>query len=121
MFLKQIMFNLLSNAVKFTPDGGKIRVSGQTQRSADGAAWVTVSVADTGAGLRPEQLDRLFTPFLQMESSKYSSGEGTGLGLSITRRLVELHGGRVRAESAGPGEGSTFHFTLPVTGLSTGS
>jgi signal transduction histidine kinase len=119
-FLKQVMFNLLSNAVKFTPDGGKIRVNGKTQSSADGSAWVTISVADTGVGLRPEQLERLFTPFLQLESSKYSSAEGTGLGLSITRRLVELHGGTVRAESAGPGQGSTFHFTLPVAGPPAG-
>ena len=116
--LKQVMFNLLSNAVKFTPDGGRIRVKGQRQVSADGSAWVTIGVADTGSGLKPEQLERLFTPFLQLEGTNYSPAEGTGLGLSITRRFVELHGGTIRAESAGPGKGSTFTFTLPVAGPS---
>ena len=106
--LKQIMFNLLSNAIKFTPRGGAVRVSLQER---DG--WVTVSVADTGKGIKAEDIPKLFQPFTQLESAYTKEYEGTGLGLALTRRLVELHGGRIWVESEF-GLGSRFSFTLPL-------
>ena len=119
--LKQVLYNLLANAVKFTPDGGRISVSaGLRQEAAGGNGGgsqpvVQVTVSDTGIGLAPENLARIFNPFEQVESSKSRRFQGTGLGLSLTRQLVELHQGRIWAESAGEGQGATFHFTLPAT------
>ncbi|MFC1836310.1 ATP-binding protein [Thermodesulfobacteriota bacterium] len=106
--LKQIMFNLLSNASKFTPDGGEIRL---TAGKEDGQLIVTVS--DTGTGIDPKDQERIFAEFEQVDSSFGRSHEGTGLGLALTRRLVELHGGRISVESEGQGKGSTFTFTMP--------
>ena len=73
-----------------------------------------VSVQDTGIGIAPEDLERIFNTFEQVESSAARQFDGTGLGLALSRRLVELHGGRIRAESDGTGRGSRFVFTLPV-------
>jgi signal transduction histidine kinase len=105
--LRQVVFNLLSNAVKFTPPGGRIDVS--AQRS-DGV--VEVSVADSGSGIGPDDLDLIFEEFQQARGDSKPQ-EGTGLGLPLSRKFVELHGGRLWAESA-VGSGSTFRFTLPV-------
>jgi signal transduction histidine kinase len=105
--LRQVVFNLLSNAVKFTPQGGRIEVSASP---ADG--FVEVAVADTGSGIAPEDLALVFEEFQQAGDSGKRT-EGTGLGLPLSRRFVELHGGRLWAESV-PGKGSTFRFTLPV-------
>jgi signal transduction histidine kinase len=105
--VKQVVFNLLSNAVKFTPAGGAVHVSAA---QADGE--VRVSVADTGPGIAPEDHDRIFEEFQQTEAG-IEQREGTGLGLALSKRLIELHGGRVWVESA-VGKGSTFVFTLPV-------
>lgn len=105
--IRQVIFNLLSNAVKFTPVGGAVDVS--TAR-VNGEVWV--SVADTGPGLRPEDHERIFEEFQQAEAGK-ELREGTGLGLALSKRLVELHGGRIWVDSE-PGQGSTFVFTLPV-------
>ncbi len=105
--LRQVVFNLLSNAVKFTPPGGRIDVSA---KQADG--FVEVAVADTGSGIAPEDLELVFEEFQQAGDSGKRT-EGTGLGLPLSRRFVELHGGRLWAESV-PGRGSTFRFTLPV-------
>ena len=111
--LKQIMFNLLSNAVKFTPDGGTITVEGRQEKDD-----LIVAVSDTGIGIKHEYLERVFGKFEQMDSSLARQQEGTGLGLALTRRLVELHGGRIWAESEGEGNGSTFTFMIPIgTGL----
>ena len=122
--LKQIMYNLLSNAVKFTPDGGKIQVSADRLLDSDMKTrglpeeqqgdWVEVSVCDTGIGLKKENLERIFNAFEQVESSASKRFQGTGLGLSLTKRLVELHGGKISAESQGEGKGSTFRFVIPV-------
>ena len=131
--LKQIIYNLLSNAVKFTPDGGEIRLS---SRLADNKKiidqiesipcrlsaadvelhqdWAQVSVEDTGIGFKSEDADRIFSPFEQVESSRSRKFQGTGLGLSLTRQFVELHGGRIWAESEGKGRGSTFHLVIPI-------
>jgi PAS domain S-box-containing protein len=105
----QVLFNLLNNAWKFTPPGGAITV--ETRREGGEAV---VRVRDTGAGLRPEDIPRLFRPFTQVHDTMERTRGGTGLGLYICRGIVELHGGRIWAESEGPGRGATFTFTLPL-------
>jgi signal transduction histidine kinase len=105
--IKQVIFNLLSNAVKFTPTGGAVDVS-----AAQVNGEVMVSVADTGPGLAPEDHERIFEEFQQAEAG-VEQREGTGLGLALSKRLVELHGGRIWVDSE-LGKGSTFVFTLPA-------
>ncbi|HLB17895.1 MAG TPA: HAMP domain-containing sensor histidine kinase [Gaiellaceae bacterium] len=106
--IRQILFNLLSNAIKFTPAGGRIDVSAAR---VDGE--IQLAVADTGPGIAPDDLDRIFQEFQQTEVGA-KQHEGTGLGLALSKRLVELHGGRIWVESE-VGVGSRFVFTLPVT------
>ncbi|MDE2180368.1 MAG: GAF domain-containing protein [candidate division NC10 bacterium] len=108
--LKQILFNLLSNAVKFTPDGGRVTV---TAKTAPGE-FVDIAVADTGLGIKPEDLPRLFQEFVRLDTAIAQHAEGTGLGLALTKRLVELHGGTIAAVSEGEGRGSTFTVRLPL-------
>ena len=105
--IRQVIFNLLSNAVKFTPADGSVDV-----RSTQVNGEVRVSVADTGPGIAAEDQERIFEEFQQTEVG-VRQREGTGLGLALSKRLVELHGGRIWVESE-PGNGSTFVFTLPV-------
>jgi signal transduction histidine kinase len=105
---KQAVVNLLSNGVKFTPDGGSVRLSGRRLGEA-----VEVSVADTGIGIAPEDFDAAFEEFRQVGKNGVQKQEGTGLGLALTRRIVELHGGRIWLESE-LGKGSTFTFSLPL-------
>jgi signal transduction histidine kinase len=105
--VRQVILNLLWNAVKFTPAGGAVDVS-----SARLDGEVRVSVADTGPGIAPEDQGRIFEEFQQAAAGK-EQREGTGLGLALSKRLVELHGGRIWVESE-VGKGSTFVFTLPV-------
>ena len=105
--VRQVIFNLLSNAVKFTPHGGTVDVSAVRVNGE-----VRVSVADTGPGIAPEDHDRIFEEFQQTEAGA-AQREGTGLGLALSKRLVELHGGRIWVDSD-LGEGSTFVFTLPA-------
>ncbi|UCF91758.1 MAG: HAMP domain-containing protein [Desulfobacterales bacterium] len=121
--LKQIIYNLLSNAIKFTPDGGSIRLTAcrssktdeQVQDSATSARdYLQVSVEDSGIGLQKEDLERIFQPFEQVESSASRKFQGTGLGLSLTKTLVRLHGGKIWANSEGQGKGATFSFEIPV-------
>jgi PAS domain S-box-containing protein len=121
--LKQIMYNLLSNAAKFTPDGGKITVTAASchseprDRSAlcgDHGGFIQISVADNGIGLNPNDLERIFQPFQQATAPGLPNTKGTGLGLSLTRQLVELHGGKIWAESEGVRKGATFFLILPV-------
>ncbi|HPJ67101.1 MAG TPA: ATP-binding protein [Desulfobacteraceae bacterium] len=128
--LKQIVYNLLSNAVKFTPEGGHISVTAVTmpdgytavagKETGEKVPAVKVSIIDTGIGLSQEDLERIFSPFEQIDGSKNRKFGGTGLGLSITRNLVQLHGGKVWAESGGKGKGSTFSFIIPVNGIEIG-
>ncbi|HLF25946.1 MAG TPA: GAF domain-containing protein [Anaerolineae bacterium] len=109
--LKQILINLLSNAHKFSPDGSGITLAA---RRINGA--VCFSVIDQGGGIKPEDQEHIFQEFVQADNSLSRAQEGTGLGLPITRRLVEMHGGRLWIESEGvPGKGAAFHFTIPVT------
>ncbi|MBW2740828.1 MAG: response regulator, partial [Deltaproteobacteria bacterium] len=109
--LQQILKNLVSNAVKFTGIGGIILVRvKESEKSAD-RTTLTFSVKDTGIGIAPKYLSRLFKPFSQVDTSSTREYEGTGLGLSICKRLVEMMGGRIRVESE-LGKGSTFSFTL---------
>ncbi len=134
--LKQVVFNLLSNAAKFTPDGGSIDIRGQAFKYADDVdrydnckdaiknylekigyslegSFVHLCIKDSGIGLNAANLERIFNPFEQVESSKSRKFQGTGLGLSLSRRMIELHGGQIWAESPGEGLGASFHFIIP--------
>jgi two-component system, NtrC family, sensor kinase len=108
--IRQVIVNLLSNAVKFTPVGGEVDV-----RAMQANGEVRVSVADTGGGIAAEDQERIFEEFQQTEEG-LAQREGTGLGLALSKRLVELHGGRIWVDSE-LGKGSTFTFTLPVRGV----
>jgi PAS domain S-box-containing protein len=111
--LKQILFNLVSNAVKFTHAAGTVDVSAVI----DGY-FIEITVADTGIGIRGDDIPKLFQEFTQLESAYTKGFEGTGLGLALTRQLVELHGGRIWVKSEF-GKGSRFSFTVPLTQATT--
>jgi PAS domain S-box-containing protein len=106
--MAQVLYNLLANAIRFTPAGGQVVV-----RSGVAGGWATLEVQDTGAGLRPEDMQRLFQPFVQVHPGP-PSRTGSGLGLYISRGLVELHGGSLTAASDGPGRGSRFTARWPA-------
>jgi CheY-like chemotaxis protein len=110
--LQQIVWNILQNAVKFTPSGG--RVSARVERR---KSFVEIAVTDTGIGIRPEFLPHVFETFRQADSSSSRRHGGLGLGLAIVKQLVELHGGRVVAESQGEGHGTTVSVRLPLMPL----
>jgi CheY-like chemotaxis protein len=107
--LQQIVVNLLSNALKFTPPEGRISVILERV-----GASARIQVSDTGAGIEPALLPYIFNRFLQADGTSSRKHGGLGLGLAIVRHLTELHGGSVRAESAGPGLGATFTVELPI-------
>jgi signal transduction histidine kinase len=107
--LSQVISNLLTNAAKYTPPGGSVAVSAGTRGGA-----VVVEVADTGIGVPPEMLPRIFDMFLHSGRPRGRSADGLGIGLTLARRLVEMHGGTIQVESAGTGQGSTFAIRLPV-------
>jgi len=106
--VKQVVLNLLSNAVKFTPDGGSISV-----RATLDTDCVEVAVRDTGIGIAPEDQAAVFEEFTQVGRDYTKKAEGTGLGLALTKRIVELHGGRIWVESI-PDRGTTFTIALPL-------
>ena len=112
--LQQVVWNLLSNAIKFTPKEGKVQLALQRINS-----HVELTVRDTGQGLEPSFVPRLFQRFQQADASESRAHGGLGLGLAITRHLVELHGGTIEAASAGPGQGTTFTVKLPVLPVSS--
>jgi signal transduction histidine kinase len=140
--IKQILYNLLSNAAKFTPDGGSVSVSAREfdylgrsgKRSDDPAGLIIlekavgaqeagdaemikcieISVTDTGIGISPENMEKIFRPFEQIESAANRRFQGTGLGLSLSKTLVELHGGKFWVKSEGENKGSTFGFVIPI-------
>ncbi|HEX9576843.1 MAG TPA: ATP-binding protein [Myxococcales bacterium] len=107
--LQQVVLNLITNAIKFTPEGGAVAVALGNQ-----GEDAIFRVSDTGTGIDPEFLPFIFDRFTQQENSSVRRFGGLGLGLSIVRHIVELHGGKVRAESAGTGKGATFTVTLPL-------
>src|SRR5262249_6622539 len=113
--LEQVVTNLVSNALKFTPTGGTIRIWVGTE---DGGAVLRVS--DTGVGMGADLLPRIFDLFVQGDQPPERSSGGLGIGLTLVRQLVELHGGRVEARSAGAGQGSVFTVRLPCATLSAG-
>ncbi len=106
--VRQVLINLLGNATKFTPDGGRIRVEAERENN-----WCRVSVIDNGIGIKKENHEKLFQPFVQLDNPVGGEKGGSGLGLTIARQLVEKHGGRIWMESE-YGEGSRFCFTLPL-------
>jgi CheY-like chemotaxis protein len=119
--LQQVMWNLLSNAIKFTPKHGRVRI-----RAIQLSSEVIIEVSDNGLGIADDFLPQVFERFRQADGSTTRSHSGLGLGLAIVRHIVELHGGTVRAESAGLGKGATFYVVLPhepaanaVTGAET--
>lgn len=117
---KQILYNLLSNAVKFTPEGGKVTLRAHKAPrdqiapapAGDFPHFLEITVADSGIGISRENLDRLFQPFVQLDSTLSRQYQGTGLGLAMVKRLAELHGGTVAVESE-EGQGSRFTVWLP--------
>jgi signal transduction histidine kinase len=110
MRLRQALLNLMSNANKFTEKGTVTIAAYQAQEN--GRDWVTLSVADTGIGMTPEQVGKLFQEFSQASSKTASKYGGTGLGLVISRRFCQMMGGDIMVKST-PGEGSTFTIRLP--------
>ena len=123
---KQIMYNLLSNAIKFTPNGGRVSVAATLADNPSGFSvpvpdlappgkCLKVAVTDSGIGIAPQNHERIFLEFEQVDSSYGRQQQGTGLGLALTKRLVEMHGGRIWVESEGlEGKGSTFALVLPL-------
>jgi signal transduction histidine kinase len=109
--LRQVLYNLLSNAMKFTADGGAVTLSAKQ----NGGECVQISVSDTGAGIKPEDLDRIFMPFEQANNAKAGKTTGTGLGLPLSKQFVELHGGKIWVENYEEGCGTTFTIELPCT------
>jgi two-component system CheB/CheR fusion protein len=107
--VKEIIYNLLSNAVKFTPDGGKI---GMQARKVD--SEIEVVVWDTGIGIAPENMLKVFEGFFRVDTPYSRVTEGTGLGLPLSKKLVELHGGKFSVESGGLNKGTSIRFTLPI-------
>ena len=105
----QVLLNLAGNALQYTPSGGAVRVTVRRQGNE-----IQFAVADTGIGIPLEHLPHVFTRFYRVDKSRSRARGGSGIGLTIARHLVEVHGGRIWAESAGSGQGSTFTFTLPI-------
>lgn len=111
----QIALNLLSNAVKFTPEGGSVEMSADII-SRQNAPWLHIAVRDTGIGIAPENISKLFRSFEQVENSKTRSSQGTGLGLALVKQLAQLHGGDVEVQSE-LNRGSCFNIYLPLPDL----
>jgi signal transduction histidine kinase len=111
--IREAIDNLVSNAIKYSPIGGKITV-GVTHEGQN----TVIRIADQGAGLSPEDLGRLFGRFQRLSAKPTAGESSTGLGLSIVKRIIDMHGGHVTAQSKGPGQGSTFTVTLPATDAS---
>jgi CheY-like chemotaxis protein/anti-sigma regulatory factor (Ser/Thr protein kinase) len=110
---QQVIWNLLRNAVKFTPAGGSVTIATRDFPAEDGTHWFSIEVRDSGIGIEPEAIDRIFRPFEQAGSAGDHRFGGIGLGLAIAQAIVDLHGGTIRAQSEGPGRGAVFVVTLP--------
>jgi two-component system CheB/CheR fusion protein len=107
--VREIIYNLLSNAVKYTPEGGKI---GMRAKKVD--SEIEVVVWDTGVGIASENMEKIFEGFFRVDTPYSRVTEGTGLGLPLSKKLVELHGGKLSVESAGLDKGTSVRFTLPI-------
>jgi signal transduction histidine kinase len=107
--MREAIDNLMSNAIKYSPIGGKISVVVSHEKNN-----TVIRIADEGAGLSPEDLGRLFGRFQRLSAKPTAGESSTGLGLSIVKRIIDMHGGQVTADSGGPGQGSTFTVTLPA-------
>jgi signal transduction histidine kinase len=112
--LRRALFNLIENAIKYSPQGGEVLIAGEI-RPLDGMRYAVVRVIDRGVGIAPGEEERIFQRFHRADTRLSRSTAGVGLGLYITRSIIEGHGGRIWAESPGPGLGSVFTLTLPVT------
>lgn len=112
--IKQVLINLLGNAFKFTPAGGTVTVA--VRKLSDAGDFIEISISDTGIGISPEDQEKLFQPFQQIESSLTKTHGGTGLGLHICRQFIRLHEGRIKVESE-PERGSKFTFIIPRTSV----
>jgi two-component system CheB/CheR fusion protein len=107
--VREIIYNLLSNAVKYTPEGGKIGI-----RAKKADSKIEVEVWDTGVGIASENMEKIFEGFFRVDTPYSRVTEGTGLGLPLSKKLVELHGGKLSVESAGLDRGTLVRFTLPI-------
>ena len=108
--ITQVLVNLVANAIQYTPEGGDVTISAARHEDE-----IYISVKDSGIGIPPEHLANLFTRFYRVDKSRSrNAGGGSGIGLTIAKHLVEAHGGRIWAESAGEGQGSTFSFSLKI-------
>jgi signal transduction histidine kinase len=105
--LERALLNLVDNAVRYTPSGGKVEIS-----AVSASGWVEISVQDSGSGIAPADVERVFDPFVRLEAARARETEGTGLGLAIARSIVAAHGGTLTVEST-PGAGSRFTIRLP--------
>jgi CheY-like chemotaxis protein len=127
--IRQVLINLLNNAVKFTPEGGRVtlevsQLSPQERPGSQGYApdpqeqysYLRLAVIDTGIGIAPEDAQKLFKPFVQIDSALNREYQGTGLGLALVKNIVELHGGKVSLSSQ-PGQGSRFMIDLPAAAI----
>jgi signal transduction histidine kinase len=115
--LRQVLYNLLSNALKFTLPGGTVTLKAQTiieKIEQVSKTFLEVSIEDTGIGIDTEKIEKVFEAFEQIPNELTGTASGAGLGLSLAKKLVELHGGRISAESAGKNKGAVFRFLLPV-------
>jgi signal transduction histidine kinase len=110
--MQQVLDNLVANAIRYTPEGGEVEVS-TGRREAEGRAWATATVTDTGIGIPGDELPQIFARFFRGLKPQKMQIPGTGLGLSIAKEIVELHGGRVTVESE-EGAGSAFTVWLPI-------
>ena len=108
--VKEIIYNLLSNAVKFTPEGGEIGM-----RAKKAGTEIEIVVWDTGIGIAPENMEKIFEGFFRVDTPYSRVTEGTGLGLPLSRKLVELHNGKLIVQSNGLDKGTSILFTLPIT------
>jgi CheY-like chemotaxis protein/anti-sigma regulatory factor (Ser/Thr protein kinase) len=107
--LAQVFANLLNNAAKYTDTSGVIHIN-----AVESGDWVTVTVTDSGAGIQPEYIPSVFEMFTQLQAHRDRTHGGLGIGLTLARRMVELHGGTIEAQSEGAGRGCTFVVRLPV-------
>ena len=106
----QVLINLIGNSLQYTPSGGVVTVA-----AAEKNDQILVAISDTGIGISPQDLSKIFTRFYRVDKSRSRAGGGSGIGLTIAKHLVESHGGKIWAESPGLGKGSTFNVLLPIS------